>query len=40
MAVQFWWNQGITPRKKIFAFRNAYHGDTFGSDECKRKICF
>ncbi|HMF70406.1 MAG TPA: adenosylmethionine--8-amino-7-oxononanoate transaminase [Flavitalea sp.] len=31
MAVQFWWNQGIISRKKIFAFRNAYHGDTFGA---------
>jgi adenosylmethionine-8-amino-7-oxononanoate aminotransferase len=31
MAVQFWWNQGIVSRRKIFAFRNAYHGDTFGA---------
>ncbi len=30
MALQFWWNQHI-PRKKILAFYNAYHGDTFGA---------
>lgn len=31
MAVQYWWNKGQTQRKKIIAFRNAYHGDTFGA---------
>jgi adenosylmethionine---8-amino-7-oxononanoate aminotransferase len=31
MALQFWWNQGFTNRKKIIAFNNAYHGDTFGA---------
>jgi len=31
MAIQYWWNQGQTSRKKILAFRNAYHGDTFGA---------
>lgn len=31
MSLQFWWNQGITSRNKILAFRNAYHGDTFGA---------
>lgn len=31
MAVQYWWNQGQQQRKKILAFRNAYHGDTFGA---------
>jgi adenosylmethionine---8-amino-7-oxononanoate aminotransferase len=30
MALQFWWNQNV-PRKKILAFNNAYHGDTFGA---------
>src|ERR1044071_5804665 len=30
MAFQFWNNKG-TPRKKVIAFENAYHGDTFGS---------
>ncbi|MFM2360001.1 MAG: hypothetical protein RLY16_1994, partial [Bacteroidota bacterium] len=31
MAIQYWHNQGITHRKRIIAFNNAYHGDTFGS---------
>jgi len=31
MAIQFWWNQGATKRKKILAFKNSYHGDTFGA---------
>jgi len=32
MAIQFWNNQdGSSRRKKILAFRNAYHGDTFGA---------
>jgi len=30
MCLQYWHNQGIT-RTKILAFKNAYHGDTFGA---------
>lgn len=30
MAIQYWQNIGY-PKKKIIAFENAYHGDTFGS---------
>ncbi|MDB5225861.1 MAG: bioA [Bacteroidota bacterium] len=30
MAIQFWHNTGIQ-KKKVIAFKNAYHGDTFGS---------
>lgn len=30
MAFQYWHNLGL-PRKKIVAFENAYHGDTFGA---------
>lgn len=30
MAIQYWWNKGIK-KKKILAFRNSYHGDTFGA---------
>ncbi len=30
MAFQYWHNKG-TPRTKIIAFENSYHGDTFGS---------
>ncbi len=31
MSIQYWWNKGETGRKKILAFKNAYHGDTFGA---------
>ncbi len=31
MAIQYWWNKGISNRKKILAFNNSYHGDTFGA---------
>ncbi len=31
MAIQFWKNKGEPKRNKILAFRNAYHGDTFGA---------
>lgn len=31
MALQFWWNKGIKQRRKILAFNNSYHGDTFGA---------
>ncbi|MEZ5037767.1 MAG: adenosylmethionine--8-amino-7-oxononanoate transaminase [Chitinophagales bacterium] len=30
MAIQFWHNQGYE-KSKIIAFKNAYHGDTFGA---------
>ncbi len=30
MALQFWWNLG-QEKRKIIAFRDAYHGDTFGA---------
>ncbi len=31
MAIQFWDNQGNHQRNKIIAFKNSYHGDTFGA---------
>jgi adenosylmethionine-8-amino-7-oxononanoate aminotransferase len=31
MALQFWWNLTDAPRKKILAFSDSYHGDTFGA---------
>jgi adenosylmethionine-8-amino-7-oxononanoate aminotransferase len=31
MAVQYWWNKEQKDRKKILAFTNSYHGDTFGA---------
>lgn len=30
MCVQYWFNKG-EPRKKVLAFNNGYHGDTFGA---------
>ncbi|MDB5281791.1 MAG: adenosylmethionine--8-amino-7-oxononanoate transaminase [Bacteroidota bacterium] len=30
MSLQYWWNKGET-RKKVIAFKDAYHGDTFGA---------
>ncbi|RYZ36543.1 MAG: aminotransferase class III-fold pyridoxal phosphate-dependent enzyme, partial [Sphingobacteriales bacterium] len=40
MAVQYWWNKGDTARKKIFAFHDAYHGDTFGAMSVSGKSIF
>jgi adenosylmethionine---8-amino-7-oxononanoate aminotransferase len=31
MSIQYWQNYGKPERKKILAFENAYHGDTFGA---------
>lgn len=31
MCLQYWVNTGKQVRKKIIAFKNAYHGDTFGA---------
>lgn len=31
MCLQYWVNTGKQVRKKVIAFRNAYHGDTFGA---------
>jgi adenosylmethionine---8-amino-7-oxononanoate aminotransferase len=31
MALQFWQNRGLSKRKKLIAFRGAYHGDTTGA---------
>ncbi|MFZ6024994.1 MAG: adenosylmethionine--8-amino-7-oxononanoate transaminase [Bacteroidota bacterium] len=31
MSVQYWWNKGEKHRNKIIAFKNSYHGDTFGA---------
>lgn len=31
MSMQYWQNKGMPQRKKILAFENAYHGDTFGA---------
>ena len=39
MGFQYWHNQGIE-RKKIIAFRNAYHGDTFGAMSVSGRSAF
>lgn len=39
MALQFWSNKG-TPRIKIIAFSDAYHGDTFGSMSVSARSVF
>jgi len=31
MCLQFWVNTNAAPRTKIIAFKDAYHGDTFGA---------
>lgn len=31
MSIQYWWNREEKQRNKLVAFRNAYHGDTFGA---------
>ncbi len=31
MALQYFHNQGLTKKRKIIAFEDAYHGDTFGA---------
>ncbi|WP_111597902.1 adenosylmethionine--8-amino-7-oxononanoate transaminase [Chitinophaga skermanii] len=39
MAIQYWHNLG-SPRKKIIAFKNAYHGDTFGAMSISARSVF
>lgn len=31
MALQYWYSQGRTEKRKFIALRRAYHGDTFGA---------
>lgn len=31
MCLQYWNNNGNTQKKKVLAFKDAYHGDTFGA---------
>ncbi|GAA4425566.1 adenosylmethionine--8-amino-7-oxononanoate transaminase [Pontibacter saemangeumensis] len=39
MAIQYWNNLG-KPRKKIIAFRDSYHGDTFGAMAVSARSAF
>ena len=45
MAIQFWWNTTsgeirTVKRHKILAFRNSYHGDTFGAMSVSERSVF
>ena len=40
MAIQYWHNQGISHKTKIIAFKNAYHGDTFGAMSVAERNAF
>lgn len=39
MCLQYWSNRG-EPRKKILAFHNSYHGDTFGAMSVSARSAF
>ncbi|GHA79563.1 adenosylmethionine--8-amino-7-oxononanoate transaminase [Pontibacter akesuensis] len=39
MAIQYWSNLG-TPKRKIVAFRDSYHGDTFGAMAVSARSAF
>lgn len=39
MAIQYWVNKG-QPRRRILAFHNSYHGDTFGAMSMSAKGSF
>ncbi|TPE44412.1 adenosylmethionine--8-amino-7-oxononanoate transaminase [Pontibacter mangrovi] len=39
MAIQYWNNHGTT-KKKIIAFRDSYHGDTFGAMSVSARSAF
>jgi len=39
IAIQYWKNQAI-PKTKIIAFKNSYHGDTFGSMSVSSRSVF
>ncbi|EHQ30146.1 adenosylmethionine--8-amino-7-oxononanoate transaminase [Mucilaginibacter paludis] len=39
MCLQYWHNQGA-PRTKLLAFKNAYHGDTFGAMAVSARSAF
>lgn len=39
MAIQYWNNLG-TPKRKVIAFRDSYHGDTFGAMSVSARSAF
>ncbi len=40
MCLQFWHNQGYTARRRLIAFKGAYHGDTFGAMSVGERSAF
>lgn len=40
MCLQYWNNTGNTQKKKILAFKGAYHGDTFGAMSVSARSIF
>jgi adenosylmethionine---8-amino-7-oxononanoate aminotransferase len=40
MALQYWYNQGVTKKTILIALENAYHGDTFGAMSVSGKSTF
>ena len=40
MAIQYWYNQGWKQKRKILAFNNSYHGDTFGAMAVSERDAF
>ena len=40
MAIQYFHNQGFTKKRKVIAFENGYHGDTFGTMAVGAKSAF
>ena len=39
MSFQYWYNKGM-PKTKVIAFRNSYHGDTFGAMSASERGAF
>ena len=40
MAIQYFYNQGFTKKRKVIALENGYHGDTFGTMAVGAKSVF
>ena len=40
MAIQYFYNQGFTKKRKVIALENGYHGDTFGTMAIGAKSAF
>ena len=40
MAIQYFYNQGFTKKRKVIALENGYHGDTFGTMAVGAKSAF